>query len=522
MPNSFDLDPRSPSMGRLRVLGACFVAIATLIASVMVAESRGEFDDLVRVRIELANIGDGLPQRSDVKFHGALVGWVTGVTPSQTGGPNMVHASIQPRYAAGIPDSVTARVVPTNLFSVSSVQLVDNAGESGSLKTGAVIAEDRSLPTVLFQNVLAKFREVMAAVGRKPDPQSLGVLAALSAATDGRGEELKTAGRQLDEVLKELNQVVAADDTGPTTLSALTAAAQGLSTASPELFDALAASVRPMQTFAEKRIQLEDFLTGGLHTTGTLGGAFDNQTDRLIAISTQFTPVIGVLADHAGEFHGISTRMQTLAGKFVDEAWNPETNMFTGKAIIAFTPSRTYVRADCPRYGALEGPSCQTAPETPTAPALLPALEGMGYPPLPGLSENRPNFGVPRQSMPDSVQGPPAPAPPPWVLPPLPPGSAHLPLGPPAPAAVPPPGPVPPPIPAPAPAPVPGPLPAEAPFPAQPAAFGGNVGPVGSAEEAQQLSIVLGEPVTPSTQLLLGPVARGMTVHAGPDSGVGS
>jgi hypothetical protein len=57
--------------------------------------------------------------------------------------------------------------------------------------------------------------------------------------------------------------------------------------------------------------------------------------------------------------------------------------------------------------------------------------------------------------------------------------------------------------------------PAPAPlFPAEaaPASFGGNVGPVGSAQERAALSAATGQPVTTATQLLLGPVARGMTV----------
>ena len=52
------------------------------------------------------------------------------------------------------------------------------------------------------------------------------------------------------------------------------------------------------------------------------------------------------------------------------------------------------------------------------------------------------------------------------------------------------------------------PLPAEA----APASFGGNVGPVGSPQERDQLGVITGQPATSATQLLLGPVARGTTV----------
>lgn len=483
MPNPFDTNPRSPSLPRLIALGTCFVVVASLAAAAMVAKSKGRFDNLVRVTVQLVNIGDGLPARSDVKFRNVLVGSVSGVTPSRHGDPNLVHVDLNPDYAARIPATVTARVIPTNVFAVSAVQLVDNGPAPDSLRTGSVVPEDTSLPTVLFQDVLAKLRQLLAAVGRAPDSQTIGVFAALGEATHGRGTQLTDTGHDLIEVLTQLNTVVAPDDTGPSTLAALADAAAGLRFSAPELFDALDTSIGPMRTLAEKRSQLTSFLSGGIATSTTVGGALDNQTDRLITISNEMTPTVGLLAEHAADFHGISTRMQTLANHFYDEAWDPQTNLLTLKAAVALTPTRTYVRADCPRYGELAGPSCHTAPETPTAPDLRPSLDSVDATVPPYVTENRPNLTPPRHSMPDDPQGPPAPPPGPRQLPPLPPGAAHL------------------------------------PGPAQPASYviGGNVGPVGSAEEATQLARIVGEPVTASTQLLLGQLTRGMTVHLIPD-----
>ncbi len=483
MANWFDSDPRGTSNPRLFVLGVCFITVAVATAALMVAKSQGKLDNLVRVDIELTNIGDGLPPRSDIKFRNLLVGSVSEVTPSTHGQPNTVHADIKPEYAQWIPDTVTARVVPANLFAVSAVQLVDNGEGKSHLRSGAVIPEDKSLPTVIFQNVLNKLRQLIGPLGRKADDQTIGVIAALGAATHGRGKELTDTGHDLNEVLARLNDVVATDDAGPTTLSALTDAAAGLHRASPELFDALEQSIRPMATITEKGQQLSSLLTGGLATADTVATALENQTERIITISTQLTPPLGVIADHADEFHGVSTKLQTLATRVYDIAWDPETNVLkAGKAAIALTPSRTYVRADCPRYGELAGPSCDTAPETPTAPDLFPALESQGVQPTPGMTENRPNVTPPRHSMPGDPQGPPTPPPP---------------------------------------GPAPGPLPAEAPAPTSPPAadthpqsaiIGGNVGIVGSAAEKSRIASIVGR-ADAGTMLLAGPVLRGHTVQ---------
>lgn len=121
MPNSFDTDPRGPSNLRVFVLGVVFVVVAVATATLMVAKSQGKLDDLVRIDVRLSNIGDGLPPRSDVKYHELLVGSVDDITPSTHGLPNEVHVVLKPEHAAKIPNTVTARVVPANLFAVSAI-----------------------------------------------------------------------------------------------------------------------------------------------------------------------------------------------------------------------------------------------------------------------------------------------------------------------------------------------------------------------------------------------------------------
>lgn len=482
MPNSFDTETRGPSNARLFVVGVVFLVAAAATGTLLIAKSRGALDSFVRVTAELVNVGDGLPVKSDVKFRGALVGFVSGVVPAHEGRPNVVSLNLKPQYAAGIPDTVTARVVPSNVFAVSSVQLVDNRKTAPALRTGAVIAEDQTLPTVLFQTTLNSFRKLLTAIGREPNPNSIGWLTALGEATNGRGDRLQNAGHQLNEIVTQLNTVVTGDP-GPSTISALTAATTGLRDTAPELLDALDTAVQPMRTLAEKRAALSNFLSAGTGTVRTLGDAFDNQTDRLINITTQLTPVIGSLADHAGNIHTILVNAQDLVTKVMDKAWNYDTNQLQAKGIIALTPTRTYVRADCPRYGNMLGPSCFTAPEVPTAPALTPSLGSMGFPLPPGSTENRPNLAPPRGSVlpPDARPDPP------------PPGSEPAPpdtTPPPAPAA-----------------------PAEPGAVGQSALIGGNIGPVGSNQEKTQLNYLLGGHANAVTELLFAPLLRGTTVH---------
>ena len=84
-----------------------------------------------------------------------------------------------------------------------------------------------------------------------------------------------------------------------------------------------------------------------------------------MGITTDLTPVIGVLADRSAKFPAIAVGINNVINGFFDEMWT-RTNQkvtFTFKLVVSLAPLRIYNRADCPVYGNLRGPSCETAPE---------------------------------------------------------------------------------------------------------------------------------------------------------------
>ena len=517
MANSLETDGRGLSDRQLLGCGAAVLVVILAVTATMLLKSTGRLNDYVRVVADLVNVGDGLPGKSDVKYHGLLVGSVDTVIPAAFGKPNYVHIDLKPEYAKDIPATVTARVVPSNVFAVSSVQLVDQSADgpdpAGAIRDGAHIPEDTELSTVIFQTTISKLRDILAATARGRDDHSVGVLAAVGAATENRGTNLLTAGGQLTRVLGELNAIVATEP-GPSTVRALVDATRGLQSTAPELVDALQLAVKPMQTFAEKRAQLSTLLAGSLHTVGTTRQALDNHTDQMIQISHNLTPVLGVLALNSDKFVPIFSRTKGLSDKFFQEVWMPEVDSGNMRINLSLTPTYTYTRADCPRYGELKGPSCYTAPEISVRPELPDVLLPQNYQPPAGLAPppgtimgdngNLVAVGPPLINPNPNLADPNPPLP--WWTGPAPPvpGSAN-------PANMPPPSPAPaaPPDPA-APADQPPLLPAEA----APASYGGNVGPVGSQQERSQLGLLTGQgaSATVATQLLLGPVVRGMTV----------
>lgn len=443
MANSFDLDGRGPSDRQLMFCGLAVLLVAALVTTLLLAKSNGKLTDYVRVVADLLNVGDGLPQKSDVKYHGVLVGAVDNVIPAANGHPNYVHIDLKPEYAGSIPASVTARVVPSNVFAVSSVQLVA-AGAGPAIRAGEHIPEDTALPTVLFQTTISKLRDVLAATGRGREDRSVGILAAVNAATENRRGKLLTSGAQLNRLLDQLNSIVSTDQ-GPSTVSALIDATHGLADTAPDLVDALHQAVEPMQVLAEKRSSLTTLLTGGQHTLGTTRTAIDNHIDQLTGITNHLTPVLGSFAMNAGKFVPAFTKLNGLSRKFFDEVWMPELDTGNMRVNLSLTPSYTYTRADCPRYGQLLGNSCYTAPQIVVRPDLPEMLLPQNYQPPKDLAPTPGTVVGPNGNL--VAVGPPLinpnpnladPNPPtPWWAPPFPrvPGTADPADAPPPPAA---------------------------------------------------------------------------------------
>ncbi|WP_141717883.1 MlaD family protein, partial [Nocardia altamirensis] len=180
------IDPsgRGPTMRQLLLAGVAGLIVLALVLGFLMARYTGYFVDKVNVIANLTTTGDGLPADADVKFRGVLVGAVSGVEVAAKGELQKVQIEMKPEFAKGVPANVTARVVPSNLFAVTSVELVFNGPADQYLREGAVIEEDRSAGTIALQDTLTTVRNILDRI----DPVQFGrVLGTLSQALDGSG-----------------------------------------------------------------------------------------------------------------------------------------------------------------------------------------------------------------------------------------------------------------------------------------------------------------------------------------------
>ncbi|MEU8898814.1 MCE family protein [Nocardia sp. NPDC048505] len=371
---------RTPVLG---LFGVLIAALGALSVYLLGLRYTGSFTESVEVTARMTSTGDGVPQRADVTFRGVLVGQVAHTAIAARGESQEMLLRLEPALAQRIPSTVTARVVPNNIFGVTAVELIDQGPAARPLSSGATISQDTSTVSTQLQTTLTTLRTVLDAI----DPLELA--AVLGALADALDPSYRMPGSTIERLDAWTTQVRATPGIGAL-LGDLGAAASAVNESAPELIDTLSTSVTAARTLTEKRAALISLLTAA-------GGALDS-TDELFARNPGAGPaLVGGLNDTFGALAAdpaaiavsvanLNTALAKLATVF---NWGPNKQM-RWVVDISFTPFQQYTAADCPRYGPLTGPRCggPTVPESGPAQRFpTPLLPGriVGAGPLPTL-----------------------------------------------------------------------------------------------------------------------------------------
>ncbi|MGM7646142.1 MCE family protein [Nocardia sp. JW2] len=368
-----DLSGRGPKPLQLTVAGLAVITAFAVALYLLALRYNGEFEETVTVGADFTSTGDGLPQRADVKFRGMVVGVVGSVEMVAAGERQRATLELKPGMAETIPETVTARVVPDNIFGVSSVQLVDNGSATSGLRAGAVIAEDTSEATIQLQTTLNTLRNVLTTI----QPEKLGrVLATLSAALDPASRVPGSTIERLDQWLTTVHAIPEIGDL----LGNLGRASTALSQSAPELVGVLADSVNSARTLNEHRADLIELLMQGNSTVDSVNvlfGANPNAGKELVA---GLDDLLGGIARDPGALQTTAANLNASLRKLQSVFNFGPRRQMTWRMDVSFTPFQQYTAADCPRYGEMTGPRCGG----PTVPEVAPPQE---YPP--GMLPNR-------------------------------------------------------------------------------------------------------------------------------------
>ncbi|MBC7300569.1 MAG: MCE family protein [Nocardia sp.] len=380
-----DPSGRGWSRGRLGVAGVAMALSLSAVVALLGLRYAGHFEETVQVRALMTSTGDGLPARADVRFHGLLVGTVAQVEIAEKGLSQRVDLDLEPAAAAAIPASVTARVVPANIFGVTAVELVDNGPAAISLRAGAVVEQDTSRATVALQTTLTTLRDVLNRI----QPAKLArVLATLAEALDGDARLPGSTIERLDQWITEVRALPGIGDL----LGDLGAATAAVNQSAPELADALGKSVQTAHTITVRRNQVIALLTSAGTATDATQALFARNPDAGKELVVGLDETFGTLAaDPAALSETVIALGDSLSRLATVFNWGPSKQM-QWDVTVSFTPFRQYTAADCPRYGSQAGPRCDTGsiPDSPAPQAyptqLIPGwLSAAGPAPIPTL-----------------------------------------------------------------------------------------------------------------------------------------
>ncbi|MFD6105913.1 MlaD family protein, partial [Nocardia salmonicida] len=339
-----DPSGRGWSRGRLSVAGVAMSLSLSGVVALLGLRYAGHFEETVAVTALMTSTGDGLPARADVRFRGLLVGTVSAVEIAEKGLRQRVGLDLDPAAAGAIPASVTARVVPANIFGVTSVELVDNGPAATSLRAGAVVEQDTSRATVALQTTLTTLRDVLNRI----QPAKLArVLATLAEALDGDTRMPGSTIERLDQWITEVRALPGIGDL----LGDLGAATAAVNQSAPELADALGKSVQTAHTITVRRNQVIALLTSAGTATDATQALFARNPDAGKELVVGLDETFGALAaDPSALSETVTALGDSLSRLATVFNWGPSRQM-QWDVTVSFTPFRQYTAADCPRYG---------------------------------------------------------------------------------------------------------------------------------------------------------------------------
>ncbi|NUS44518.1 MAG: MCE family protein [Mycobacteriaceae bacterium] len=353
-----DPSGRGPSPRRMAVAGIAMLAATVSVVYLLMLRYTGFFADVVPVTALLTSTGDGLPERADVKFRGVLVGTVSGVEIAAKGAVQQVALDLKPERAKFIPRTVTARVVPNNVFGVTALELVDNGAGAVGLRRGDTVQQDRSQGATELQTTLTTLRAVLDRI----QPAKLGRV--LNTFADALDPRYRLPGSSVDRLDAWLTTVSNTPGVG-SLLGDLGRSAAALQQSAPELVTVLHESVTAARTLSERRANLVALLTTAGGAVDTVNSLFARNPNSGKELVVGIDALAGTLAaDPDAIPYAITNLNGSLRRLATTFHWGPRQQM-AWSMHVALTPFQQYSAKDCPHYGLMFGPRCGVSGATP-------------------------------------------------------------------------------------------------------------------------------------------------------------
>ncbi len=339
-----------PDTTSLVLRGVAYVALLASVVALLIADFRGEFDDVIHLRAELVSVGDGFQPGAEVKFRGKTVGEVTEVVPGE-----LIEASlsIDRESAQVIPSTVKARVLPGTLFGNTFLELVGPGGDRGdseALSSGQVLQADRTRRAYELQDALNSVSRVMAAAS---PAQIDAILSATADSLRGRGEDLGRMVVRLDGYLEAVLDHLPALEND---IVLLARAVRILDGAAPDLLAAVRASLKTVATLREAEPELLGLIDGGTRVVETGAAFLEVNEESIVRLVQSLATLLNVVNNHRATLGPTITNVEQTLERWADIMEGAHALPLAG--YLGGLVNSGYTSADCPRYPGLDGPNC--------------------------------------------------------------------------------------------------------------------------------------------------------------------
>jgi phospholipid/cholesterol/gamma-HCH transport system substrate-binding protein len=338
---------------RYRLYGIVFLLVLALLLALTIALYQKRFTPVVEVTLRSDRAGLQLLPRSDVKVRGLIVGEVRDIRATATGA--QMELAIDRDKAPLIPGNVSARLLPKTLFGEKYVDLVLPRQPGPAIRSGAVIAQDRTRTAIEIDQVLNDVLPVLQAV--KPEKLNA-TLNALATALQGRGDQIGRNIEQLDVLLRKLNPKLPAIVHD---INALADVSDIYDAAAPDLLRVFRNLSVTGNTIVAERDTIEELIPTVTGFADQGRRFVDANAPKLIGVNIANRPALELLATYSPEFPCVFEGLVTIKPRVEEAVGGQSPNVNITLEIVK--PRPPYKNPlDLPENKDFRGPRCYGLP----------------------------------------------------------------------------------------------------------------------------------------------------------------
>ncbi len=359
------LSRSSAEARRLRLVGVAWLVLLALMVLLSVATYNKAFDGHVTASIETPRTGMQLNVGGDVRMNGAIVGRVSGI--EATDGGAVVEVQLDGEAADRIPDTATARILPTTLFGQKYVELSSPADPGkGHVVEGTVLQSEPGSEPAELTTVLDNLEVVLDSI----QPQRLSsMLQATAYGLDGQGAAMAELIDDGGSYLLRLNQLAPDFVADLVLLEAVTGQYAGNVPALLEVLDNASTTTATLTARTDEGTRWQTFLRE-VTRAASAGEELLAANRRQLRESARLSrPTLELLAEYSPQIPCVITGFLGVRDSSASQIKGASVEgYFTfGEQVDGYTSADELVLGDLGT-----GPSCRGLPD---APVPYPAID---------------------------------------------------------------------------------------------------------------------------------------------------